>query len=217
MPKDIRIEIKPRNNLILTRMEEKGIRSIAHLCREAGLERSAEQAVNKIVNLRSSPLRKVKGKKRLMEWRECVLEVARALEATPEELFPESIRGVKIMRDMKVFAEVSVQDLQRLGGNTPKQLMVDTDPEKGLLLQEFDEALGTALQTLTPREEKILKVRFGLEDGQERTADEVAQMFAVPRSRIHQIEAKALRKMRHPSRSQRIRQTAIGAGLLSND
>ena len=88
MPKDIRIEIKPRNNLILTRMEEKGIRSIAHLCREAGLERSAEQAVNKIVNLRSSPLRKVKGKKRLMEWREGVLEGGPAPPGPPQKTFP---------------------------------------------------------------------------------------------------------------------------------
>jgi RNA polymerase primary sigma factor len=61
------------------------------------------------------------------------------------------------------------------------------------------------LKTLTPREEKIIKMRFGLEDGSEHTLEEVGQNFAVTRERIRQIEAKALRKLRHPSRSHRLR------------
>jgi len=61
------------------------------------------------------------------------------------------------------------------------------------------------LKTLTPREEKIIKMRFGLEDGSEHTLEEVGQNFAVTRERIRQIEAKALRKLRHPSRSHGLR------------
>ena len=61
------------------------------------------------------------------------------------------------------------------------------------------------LNTLTPREERVLKMRFGLEDGTERTLEEVGQAFGVTRERIRQIEAKALRKLRHPSRSRRLR------------
>ena len=57
------------------------------------------------------------------------------------------------------------------------------------------------LKTLSPREEKIIKMRFGLQDGSEHTLEEVGQHFAVTRERIRQIEAKALRKLRHPSRS----------------
>ena len=61
------------------------------------------------------------------------------------------------------------------------------------------------LKSLTPREEKVIKMRFGLDDGSERTLEEVGQSFAVTRERIRQIEAKALRKLRHPSRSRRLR------------
>jgi RNA polymerase primary sigma factor len=69
-------------------------------------------------------------------------------------------------------------------------------------LQEQTESL---LKTLTPREEKIIKMRFGLEDGSEHTLEEVGHSFAVTRERIRQIEAKALRKLRHPSRSRNLR------------
>jgi RNA polymerase primary sigma factor len=61
------------------------------------------------------------------------------------------------------------------------------------------------LNTLTPREERIIKMRFGLEDGTEHTLEEVGQNFGVTRERIRQIEAKALRKLRHPCRNRRLR------------
>ena len=61
------------------------------------------------------------------------------------------------------------------------------------------------LKTLTPREEKVLRLRFGLEDGRPRTLEEVGKEFNVTRERIRQIEAKALRKLRHPSRSRKLR------------
>ena len=67
------------------------------------------------------------------------------------------------------------------------------------------EQLATVLQTLTPREEKVLRLRFGLEDGRPRTLEEVGKEFKVTRERIRQIEAKALRKLRHPSRSKKLR------------
>ena len=64
---------------------------------------------------------------------------------------------------------------------------------------------SSVLKTLTPREEKVIKMRFGLDDGSEHTLEEVGQSFAVTRERIRQIEAKALRKLRHPSRSRKLR------------
>ena len=67
------------------------------------------------------------------------------------------------------------------------------------------EQLTEVLATLTPREEKVLRLRFGLEDGRPRTLEEVGKEFAVTRERIRQIEAKALRKLRHPTRSKRLR------------
>ena len=67
------------------------------------------------------------------------------------------------------------------------------------------EQLGNVLGTLTPREEKVLRLRFGLEDGRSRTLEEVGKEFNVTRERIRQIEAKALRKLRHPSRSKKLK------------
>ena len=61
------------------------------------------------------------------------------------------------------------------------------------------------LKTLTPREEKVLALRFGLEDGNPKTLEEVGRVFNVTRERIRQIEAKALRKLRHPSRSKKLK------------
>ena len=70
-----------------------------------------------------------------------------------------------------------------------------------LLKEQLLEVLGT----LTPREEKVLKLRFGIEDGRARTLEEVGKEFNVTRERIRQIEAKALRKLRHPSRSKKLK------------
>ena len=67
------------------------------------------------------------------------------------------------------------------------------------------EQLQEVLHTLTPREEKVIRLRFGLEDGQAHTLEEVGKEFNVTRERIRQIEAKALRKIRHPGRSKKLR------------
>ena len=67
------------------------------------------------------------------------------------------------------------------------------------------EQLGEGLSTLTEREQKVLRLRFGMSDGRARTLEEVGKEFDVTRERIRQIEAKALRKLRHPSRSRKLR------------
>jgi RNA polymerase primary sigma factor len=68
------------------------------------------------------------------------------------------------------------------------------------------EQLNDIMKTLTPREAKVLRLRFGLDDGKARTLEEVGKTFHVTRERIRQIEAKALRKLRHPSRSKKLRE-----------
>ena len=78
-------------------------------------------------------------------------------------------------------------------------------PDDAVINLNLKDQTSGVLKTLTPREEKVIKMRFGLEDGSERTLEEVGQSFAVTRERIRQIEAKALRKLRHPSRSRKLR------------
>ncbi|MGH9415766.1 MAG: RNA polymerase sigma factor RpoD [Terriglobales bacterium] len=78
-------------------------------------------------------------------------------------------------------------------------------PAEAVINVNLKEQTSQVLKTLTPREEKVIKMRFGLDDGSEHTLEEVGQSFAVTRERIRQIEAKALRKLRHPSRSRKLR------------
>jgi RNA polymerase primary sigma factor len=85
-------------------------------------------------------------------------------------------------------------------------------PSEAVINLNLREQTAEVLKSLSPREEKIIKMRFGLQDGSEHTLEEVGQQFAVTRERIRQIEAKALRKLRHPSRSHRLR-AFLDAGL----
>ncbi|EEG78732.1 RNA polymerase sigma factor RpoD [Dethiobacter alkaliphilus] len=78
-------------------------------------------------------------------------------------------------------------------------------PAEAAAFELLKEQLDDVLETLTPREKKVLTLRFGLEDGRSRTLEEVGQVFGVTRERIRQIEAKALRKLRHPMRSKRLK------------
>ena len=78
-------------------------------------------------------------------------------------------------------------------------------PSDAVISISLQEQTASLLKTLTPREEKVIKMRFGLEDGSEHTLEEVGHSFEVTRERIRQIEAKALRKLRHPSRSRNLR------------
>jgi len=78
-------------------------------------------------------------------------------------------------------------------------------PADAVSFHLLKEQLEDVLDTLSPREEKVLRLRFGLDDGRSRTLEEVGQVFGVTRERIRQIEAKALRKLRHPSRSKKLK------------
>ena len=80
-----------------------------------------------------------------------------------------------------------------------------SEPAEAASFTLLKEQLVDVLSTLTPREEKVLKLRFGIEDGRTRTLEEVGKEFNVTRERIRQIEAKALRKLRHPSRSKKLK------------
>jgi RNA polymerase primary sigma factor len=78
-------------------------------------------------------------------------------------------------------------------------------PSDAVITLNLKEQTDNVLKTLTPREERVIKMRFGVGEGSEHTLEEVGQSFAVTRERIRQIEAKALRKLRHPSRSRRLK------------
>lgn len=95
-------------------------------------------------------------------------------------------------------------------------LVYSPKPAETAITNNLRELTEDVLSTLTPREKEIIKMRFGLDQsGEERTLEEVGKHFSVPRERIRQIEAKALAKLRHPSRSRRLRAFLDGTAMAS--
>ncbi|MEK4874229.1 RNA polymerase sigma factor RpoD [Bacillus sp. FSL W8-0102] len=132
-------------------------------------------------------------------------------EPTPEEigeemdLSPEKVREILKIAQEPVSLETPIgeEDDSHLGDFIEDHEA--TSPSEHAAYELLKEQLEDVLDTLTDREENVLRLRFGLDDGRTRTLEEVGKVFGVTRERIRQIEAKALRKLRHPSRSKRLK------------
>ena len=146
-----------------------------------------------------------------------VIRVSRQLlqelghDPTPEEIAEEMSMPVERVREILKIAQEPVSLETPIGEEEDSHLgdfIPDEDasePAEAASFTLLKEQLVEVLSTLTPREEKVLKLRFGIEDGRTRTLEEVGKEFNVTRERIRQIEAKALRKLRHPSRSKKLK------------
>ena len=132
-------------------------------------------------------------------------------EPTPEEIATEMEIPVEKVIEIQKIAQDPVSLETPIGEEDDSHLgdfIQDDDspaPQDSAAYTMLREQLEEVMNTLTPREAKVLKLRFGLEDGKSRTLEEVGREFQVTRERIRQIEAKALRKLRHPSRSKKLR------------
>ena len=132
-------------------------------------------------------------------------------DPTPEETAAEMNMPVEKVREIMKIAQEPVSLETPIGEEEDSHLgdfIPDEDasePSEAATFTLLKEQLVDVLSTLTPREEKVLKLRFGIEDGRTRTLEEVGKEFNVTRERIRQIEAKALRKLRHPSRSKKLK------------
>jgi len=141
--------------------------------------------------------------------RQLVQELGR--EPTSEEIAKRmDIPVAKVRKILKIAQEpisletpIGEEEDSHLGDFIEDKAVVS--PSDAVINLSLKERTSSVLKTLTPREEKVIKMRFGLDDGSEHTLEEVGQSFAVTRERIRQIEAKALRKLRHPSRSRKLR------------
>ena len=146
-----------------------------------------------------------------------VIRVSRQLlqelghDPSAEEIAAEMNIPVEKVRDILKIAQEPVSLETPIGEEEDSHLrgfITDEDasePSEAASFSLLKEQLMSVLATLTPREEKVLRLRFGIEDGRTRTLEEVGKEFNVTRERIRQIEAKALRKLRHPSRSKKLR------------
>ncbi|MFZ0738076.1 MAG: RNA polymerase sigma factor RpoD [Candidatus Acidiferrales bacterium] len=141
--------------------------------------------------------------------RQLVQELGR--EPTSEEIAKRmDIPVAKVRKILKIAQEpisletpIGEEEDSHLGDFIEDKAVVS--PSDAVINLSLKEQTSSVLKTLTPREEKVIKMRFGRDDGSEHTLEEVGQSFAVTRERIRQIEAKALRKLRHPSRSRKLR------------
>ena len=132
-------------------------------------------------------------------------------EPTPEEIAekigmtPEKVRDTMkyALEPVSLETPIGEEEDSHLGDFIPDE--DSPAPAEAASYTLLKEQINEVLHTLTPREEQVLKLRFGLEDGRTRTLEEVGKEFDITRERIRQIEAKALRKLRHPSRSKRLR------------
>ena len=141
--------------------------------------------------------------------RQLTLELNR--EPSEEELAKKMGTSVDKVREIYKISQDPVSLETPIGEEDDSHLGDFIKDERNLSPEEFatnemlKDEISQVLETLTEREEKVIRLRFGLEDGKPRTLEEVGQMFGVTRERIRQIEAKALRKLRHPSRSRKLR------------
>jgi len=132
-------------------------------------------------------------------------------DPSPEEIAAEMNMPVQKVRDILKIAQEPVSLETPIGEEEDSHLgdfIPDDEAPEPAEMASFTllkEQLVDVLKTLTPREEKVLRLRFGIEDGRTRTLEEVGKEFNVTRERIRQIEAKALRKLRHPSRSKKLK------------
>ena len=147
--------------------------------------------------------------------RQLVQELGR--EPTAEELAKRLDMTIEKVRQTRKIAQtpisfetpIGVEEDSHLGDFIEDKAVIS--PSEAAMNLSLKEKMASVLRKLSPREERIIRMRFGFEDGNPRTLEEVGQVFAVTRERIRQIEAKALRKLRHPSRSSHVRAFVEGS------
>ncbi|MBN1325973.1 sigma-70 family RNA polymerase sigma factor [Candidatus Falkowbacteria bacterium] len=188
--KEIRVEARLRNNILYHAIFDR-FKSVASFCRKYKL---CQSSVGGLLNLKRSPLARNKSYSVTCE------KIAKIFRMTPDMLFPPAL--YKIKQPERIW-EISFSQLPSM--SELKQLSAPSDPEKDIIEEEFKQSLAEALSLLAPREEQVLKYLYGLDGYEEKSLQEVGEIFHVSHTRIGQIRDKALRKLRHPTRIKLLR------------
>lgn len=181
--KDYRLEIKIKNNYLFTKMQEYGIKNAAQLAEAIGSNpTSISRYLNLLVPAYEKNGRLTKIAKKLCDFFSCSVE----------ELFPAEHLENALDKNI-VVTEKNKHEL------LPSRMLETNDPSIALIEQEVAQGVNQVIsKALNVKEQKVIALRFGLEDEKPHTLDQVGELFGVSRERIRQIEAKALRKLRHP-------------------
>jgi len=189
--RDLLVQSRFRNAILWDLLAGRSVSEISELC---GVDQSS---FGRLLNLRQSPV--VKNG----TYGQAAQKIAEYFRMLPEDLFPPSLYALTLPKVVeRAYSSEAV--MLSLESREVKQLTAGSLDEH-IAHNELRSRLESVLQTLTPREEAVLKKRFGFEDGHVATLEDVGKEFAVSRNRIRQIEGTALRKLRHPMRSRRLR------------
>lgn len=180
------VKVTIRNNLILRQMKKLGIKTQTELAKLAGLPQTT---VASLICMKRRPLGKISG-----QWIDAAFALSAALHVEPEELWTETQRGMALDRNTR---EVGMDE------DAVMQLASGDRLEHDVIASKM---VADALTALTPREQDIIHARFF--DGD--TLEEIANSQGTSRERIRQLECRAIRKLKHPSRSKHLRQLIQG-------
>lgn len=192
--KEYRVKVTVRNNLLLSAIENAGYKSQTEFAKASGLK---PQEVSDMIAMRLPPIG--------MNGNFCYVAIAimEALGAAPTDLWTSEQMTIKLRRNT-IEKELSKEAILEAIQNESGALLGVVSPEEIIQQNQKRKVIEETVNTLTPTEIKVLNMRYGLHDGKEKTLEEVGKEFHFTRERIRQIEAKALRKMRHPSRANKL-------------
>lgn len=200
--KPLRVELRVRNNVMIRLREEMGFTSASAFCKAAKIN---YEQYNALENMRSSPIYPDTERRRKLGyvgWTSVAREIAAFHGVDLATLWPDAV-----LRMRKVFSvgEFDENDIRSLGSSVRA---LQESPEEAVEVVQLQSRVRRVLSTLTPREEKVIRMRFGIGEPSDRTLEEIGEKFHVTRERTRMIEAKALRKLRHPARSKMLRDFA---------
>lgn len=192
---DYRIDIKVRNNIILYKLKQAGYETISEFCRVNNAEKYIS-ILSGIVSMTKSPLKKDE------EFNSAIKYLAEKLNCSELDLFNESQMNTVLQTNKKSIAANEAEMKFMLEyNNNDEHLLLEDQAQK----DQFNEKILEKIEILTPREQKIIRARFGM-DGSKKTLKEVGKELGISSTRTRQIECQALRKLRHPMRSKELRE-----------
>ena len=181
--KDYLVTITVKNNVLLQAMRDNGIFTATELSRQSGVN---QQVIGCYLNLKATPTYE-NG-----IFKSTVIKISKTLKRLPEDLFPPQHLMKKLDKN-KVSVELDLIDVENI--------IEYKNPDELLEFKEMKSAIALSLSMLSEREKSVLEYRTGLNGAEEKTLEECGDIFGITRQRVRQIEGRAYRKLRHPTRS----------------